>query len=484
MLYNQKWHDIQDLERYSGVIAKNHEIKIRTDKNNIWTYSREVVDGVISPTQWYVCKNGFPEIAPAEPVSGIGSVSNLSLGQGAKQGSGISINQNTLAIGSDEYSLGPVDMYEYIEGTWTYKQQLINPDAPTNISSDFGHEIALEGDIMAIGAPYWDDVENDVGAIYVYERIDGTWEYQLRLAREGGHIDAADNYGTTISISNGIIVAGCSKEDVGGLISAGALYTYEKIGEVWTQTQRVVAETPIQADYFGISISISNNTIVSGMTGHDDKGNTAGTVEVFDKVDGIWTYTTKIFASDAAGYDAFGGSVKIHNDRIVVGAKSEDTGQNGAGSAYIFDRTGGVWSETTILRNPTPEYDDRFGMAVALYGDTVIIGAPMVEATPGTYSGETYVYILLEGIWTLKETIFPPNPEAVFHGEWIDIYDDKFIIGDPYWVNPENGDAQVGRVRTFNVGLASRKTVYIGIIDPLLRQFYENEEIPIEVTIN
>lgn len=69
MLYNERWHDLQDQgeERYSNVVAKNHEIKITTALNNVYFYTRLVIDGVIQPTTWTVTKNGNPEMVLSDP---------------------------------------------------------------------------------------------------------------------------------------------------------------------------------------------------------------------------------------------------------------------------------------------------------------------------------------------------------------------------------------------------------------------------------
>lgn len=69
MKYNERWHNLQaeDTERYSNVIAKNHEIKITTSLNNIYFYTRSVTDDVIDSYIWLVTKNGFPVMVLSDP---------------------------------------------------------------------------------------------------------------------------------------------------------------------------------------------------------------------------------------------------------------------------------------------------------------------------------------------------------------------------------------------------------------------------------
>src|SRR5207253_352784 len=83
----------------------------------------------------------------------------------------------------------------------------------------------------------------------------------------------------------------------------------------------------------------------------------------------------------------FGCSVGVSGDTVVVGAFGEDsaaTGVNGAqadqtapeaGAAYIFARSGGVWSQEAYLKASNAEPGDRFGQSVGVLGDTVVVGA-------------------------------------------------------------------------------------------------------------
>src|SRR5262249_39444615 len=92
-------------------------------------------------------------------------------------------------------------------------------------------------------------------------------------------------------------------------------------------------------------------------------------------------------ASNTGAGDGFGISVAISGDTVVVGAHGEDsnaTGVNGnqadnsassSGAAYVFVRTGGVWSQQAYLKASNTGMNDRFGWSVAVSGDTVVVGA-------------------------------------------------------------------------------------------------------------
>ena len=119
--------------------------------------------------------------------------------------------------------------------------------------------------------------------------------------------------------------------------------------------------------------------------------------------------------------DAFGCSVAISGDTIVVGAVAEysnATGVNGnqadnsapwAGAAYVFVRSGGVWSQQAYLKASNTGDSDEFGGSVAISGDTIVVGAcsgsqqrHRREWQPGgqqrtRYAGAAYVFVIPPG---------------------------------------------------------------------------------------
>src|SRR5262249_49575291 len=101
----------------------------------------------------------------------------------------------------------------------------------------------------------------------------------------------------------------------------------------------------------------------------------------------VWSQQAYLKASNTGGGDEFGISVAVSGDTVVVGARfeaSNATGVNGnqadnsasqSGAAYVFTRSGGVWSQQAYLKASNTEACDRFGWSVAVSGDTVVVGA-------------------------------------------------------------------------------------------------------------
>src|SRR6056300_1457649 len=142
-----------------------------------------------------------------------------------------------------------------------------------------------------------------------------------------------DNFGWSVAVGSGRIVVGASRDDDNGTDS-GSAYIFDLDG---TQLAKITASDVAASDEFGRSVAVGNGRIVAGVYRDDDAGSNSGSAYIFD-LDG--TQITKITASDAAAGDFFGESVAIGNGRIVVGARGDDDNGSNSGSAYIFDLDG------------------------------------------------------------------------------------------------------------------------------------------------
>ncbi|MBX9735302.1 MAG: FG-GAP repeat protein [Phycisphaerales bacterium] len=204
--------------------------------------------------------------------------------------------------------------------------------------------------------------------------------------------DAEDFFGSAVAVSGDTVVVGAISEassatGVNGnqannsAAGSGAAYVFVRSGATWTQQAYLKASNTGSGDAFGGSLAISGDTVVVGAFGEDSSatgvngnqaGNTAdasGAAYVFVRSGSTWTQQAYLKASNTGANDAFGFSVAISGDSVVVGAKQEDssaTGVNGAnnnnnaldsGAAYVFVRTGTAWTQQAYfkagLKRPT-----------------------------------------------------------------------------------------------------------------------------------
>jgi hypothetical protein len=130
---------------------------------------------------------------------------------------------------------------------------------------------------------------------------------------------------------------------------------------------------------FGLTVSLHGDTVIIGAEWDDDNGNNSGSAYVFTRSEGVWTQQAKLLPDDGDEEDNFGRSVSLGINTAVIGAWYSDDNGSKSGSAYIFTRSGEVWTEQAKLLPSGGSFDDRFGGGVSISGDTAVIGAAWDE---------------------------------------------------------------------------------------------------------
>ena len=115
--------------------------------------------------------------------------------------------------------------------------------------------------------------------------------------------------------------------------------------------------------------------MIVGAPNDDINGLLSGSAYVFQRSGGVWAEMGKLLASDGQADDRFGSSADIDGDTAVVGTREFGGPMPFTGGAYVFQYSGGIWTET---QKPVPSgisSEDDFGIAVAIEGDQMIVGA-------------------------------------------------------------------------------------------------------------
>jgi hypothetical protein len=147
-----------------------------------------------------------------------------------------------------------------------------------------------------------------------------------------------------------------------------------------TETAEIAADDGDMADSFGTSVAVSDDgtTAVIGANGDNDpNGDDAGSAYVFENSGGAWSQSAKLSADDGDDGDSFGVSVAVSADgtTAVIGAdfdedpNGEDAVYGGAGSAYVFEESDGTWSQAAKLAADDGDGGDSFGSSVAVSDD-------------------------------------------------------------------------------------------------------------------
>ena len=268
----------------------------------------------------------------------------------------------------------------------------------------FGRSVAMSGDTAVVGATGDQDDGPYSGSAYVFQRDLGgpdSWGQVRKLTASDA--TAEDRFGTSIAISTDTVVVGAPGRDVGST-SPGYAYVFSRDhggADNWGQLKKITASDAAKWDGFGTAVAISGDTAVVSAAYNDDHGTNSGSVYVFRQDLGgpdNWGEVTKITASDAADGDDFGIAVAIWDDTVVVGTTSDGIGYH-AGSGYVFQRDHGgndSWGEVAKLTASDAAANDLFGYSVAIWGDRVVVGAVGNEVH-GSHSGSAYLFHRHEG---------------------------------------------------------------------------------------
>jgi len=163
-------------------------------------------------------------------------------------------------------------------------------------------------------------------------------------------------------------------------------------------------------DNFGRSVSLSTdgNTCIIGAAGFNTGGTDAGAAYIFTKSGNVWTEQQKLLSSDIAAGDMFGYDVCMsgNGNTCAVGAWGDSTAGAYTGAAYIFTRSGNSWVQQQKLMSNDIQSDDNFGSCLTLTpdGNTCIVGANS-EDTGGSGSGTVYVFTRSGETWTQQQKI-------------------------------------------------------------------------------
>jgi len=250
-----------------------------------------------------------------------------------------------------------------------------------------------------------DELAANAGAVYVFNRNDTIWSEQAYI--KPSNTGSGDKFGNSVAVSGDTLAVGAYLEDSSttgvdsaadnGAKDSGAIYVYVRSGDSWNEQAYIKSSNSEAFDNFGISVSLSGDTLAAGAyledsstTGvgstPDEAAKNSGAVYVFTRNGSTWSEQAYIKSSNTQSNDTFGYCVALSGDTLAVGAYGEDSSTSGigsaadelasrAGAAYVFVRSGTAWNERGYIKASNSQVFDEFGRSIALSGDTLAVSA-------------------------------------------------------------------------------------------------------------
>jgi hypothetical protein len=197
----------------------------------------------------------------------------------------------------------------------------------------------------------------------------------------------------------------------------------------WVEQQKLVASDGNAGDFFGKAIAVSGDTLLVGAYGDDDHGAESGSAYVFIRGSDGWSFQQMLTASDGAAGDHFGYAVALNGDTAVVGAHLADGAAVDSGAAYVFTRSNGGWTRQAKLLASDAAAADQFAASVAISGSFIVLGAPKKNSESATEVGAAYVFRQNGALWSQRAKLTPSNTQRDHNGTGVAIFGNHLAIG-------------------------------------------------------
>lgn len=326
-----------------------------------------------------------------------------------------------------------------------------------------GYDVAVASGLAAVSASLYDLPSPDAGAVHLlgFDSLTGRWELQ-----NGGDpllapgIDSgAGGAGLDVDTDGFRVVAGYRHHSVNGLWS-GVACVWEPDGAGgWQALPLISGSTSTVLSESG-SVAIEGDWLALGAAEHDVPNTASGAVWLFqrDTISGTFLESQILSSTLASIGDEFGTCVDLDGQRLAIGAPMEDGAETNQGYVYLYqwEETANQWLLEAKLSAPVAMAGERFGTALVLNGDRLLVGAPSgrVDGPTSLETGEAHLFERdpFTGIWSSVEEFRPADLAAGdAFGSSVALSDETLSIGA---VGSDMGAADAGSVYSYLQGSA------------------------------
>jgi FG-GAP repeat/Secretion system C-terminal sorting domain len=361
-------------------------------------------------------------------------------GESAGDNFGISVdingNGNSIIVGAyandgNGTDSGSARVFEWNGSAWMQKGLDIDGEFAGDYSG-ISVSISSDGDIMAIGAYFNDNVAAFAGSTRIYEWNGTAW------IQKGTNLDGeafGDNSGFSVSLNAAgtrVAIGAWANNDGGS--DAGQCRIYDWNGSSWVQLG-IDLDGLNAGDRLGFSayLSTDGNRLIVGEPGFNDDGLDDGQIKAYSWSGSSWNQLGQSVLGLYPG-DAFGHAVAIDGagNRIIVGADKSDTVGINAGEVRVYEYIGGNWTQYGQIFTGTA-LGNWLGTSVDISedGNTIAMGEPNNDDA-GSNTGIVHIY---------RECgVFSADTSIIWSGSTLT----SNAVGYNYqWVDCANGNSAI-----------------------------------------
>lgn len=338
-------------------------------------------------------------------------------------GAMVALSADTLAVGalydrpcapSSPSHGGSVYIFKREADKWVPAGHVTGPNggAPND---GFGSSVALDGDMLAVGAMFADGAGRDAGAVHVFKRGADGYAFQQTLLASPAAAGAL--FGTVVALQADTLVASAYAESSQNLTETGAVYVFKRDGQgPWQPPLRLQPRAAEARASFGYSLALWNSRLAVGAPHYAalTPDTPRGQVVLFERdASGQWKEDVTLQATNARTHDQFGMSVGLNAQYLAVGAIGDSSSARGvdgdqtstqasdAGAVHVFSKSAqGEWQAQSFIKASNAESGDAFGCAIAGSERELVVSANQESSSSSSRpednsapsSGAVYVY--------------------------------------------------------------------------------------------
>lgn len=325
-------------------------------------------------------------------------------------GSAFAAHEDELAVGAAGFDPGgAIFIYKNTHG-WHEPELIQTITLPDTAEFDLmGYDVVMNDRWLISSIQNHSDVHKGPFAgnavqssIIIYEKKNGRWEYHDYMDFGNSFVFAKSTV-LALDLEGDQLVVGNPYSNATGKIDGVVfLMQYNDEKKEWNVPHYLYSSDRDNLAAFGASVELDGNHLFVGapLKDHDGKRD-VGAVYVFIKPSGGWrtsSQNTVIFPTKNTERQLFGTSVKKMENILLAGAPGSDINTDGTlrnepGEVYVIQSLDYFWTETIpllILQGDTFT-KDYFGLALDLFKDEIVVGAPIEKNNQDRPAGVAYV---------------------------------------------------------------------------------------------
>lgn len=277
--------------------------------------------------------------------------------------------------------------------------ELVVPElvVPGGSQPRLGSALALDGRLLAAGAPDAHRPAARAGAVALWEEVEGSWRLTDLFVGDGR---AGERFGASLDLEDGRLAVGAYFAD-GPVPRTGAVHIFED----GTREARLVPPDAEEFDGFGWSVALDGDRLLVGAPFADRAGFQSGGARVYVRLGRGWVLQDTLLPSGLGPFDHLGHSVAWCGGLALVGAPGSDLVGTDRGAVFVFEWTGSAWLERAPLVAPDLPLGAGLGRALAAEGRRALAGAPG--------SGSVRIWCRRAGAWEVEATL-AGKPSSLF----------------------------------------------------------------------